>query len=367
MINESKKKDEFLWITNILAPYRLPIIQELSEHYKVTVIAMAESERNRSWPASDFSGDFDLIFVNSKVHYLFDESPLYYSLIKTYNIIKEQDPSVVYLDGYESPAYLSIIYFFRKKNRTLFLLGFRSTENSARFHSRIINRYKFQLINQFDKIVTAGKSSSLKLTNIGIESKKIWELFNPIDVNFFVDMTNRKISATPGHNFLYVGQLIPRKNLKTIIESFAKIARPEDTLRIVGNGDLYDELKRISGEKLLENNIEFLGPKMQKELVDIYAISDTIILVSLSEVWGLVVNEGLAAGLQAVVSKNMGVFELVKNMQGVFECELDVESISNAMSKARASYSGKISSPEILRYSGKKFAQILVDKIKNLH
>jgi len=136
-------------------------------------------------------------------------------------------------------------------------------------------------------------------------------------------------------------------------------------LRIVGEGNLSDELKCFS-KRLIGKKIEFLGPKTQVELVDIYAISDTMSLASLSEVWGLVINEALAAGLQAVVSKNVGVFELVKNMRGVFECDLDVESISNAMTKARENYSGKISSPEILRYSGKRFAQILVDKIKNL-
>src|SRR5262249_39635003 len=50
----------------------------------------------------------------------------------------------------------------------------------------------------------------------------------------------------------------------------------------------------------------FAGFRNQSELPALYAASDCLVLSSVSETWGLVVNEGMACDLPAVVSSGVG-------------------------------------------------------------
>ncbi|NDB75533.1 MAG: glycosyltransferase, partial [Verrucomicrobia bacterium] len=50
----------------------------------------------------------------------------------------------------------------------------------------------------------------------------------------------------------------------------------------------------------------FVGFKNQSELPPFYAAADFLVLPSVSETWGLVVNEAMACGLPAIVSETVG-------------------------------------------------------------
>ena len=52
--------------------------------------------------------------------------------------------------------------------------------------------------------------------------------------------------------------------------------------------------------------VRFEGFKNQSELPRYYAAADVLVLPSESETWGLVVNEAMASGLPAIVSKAVG-------------------------------------------------------------
>jgi glycosyltransferase involved in cell wall biosynthesis len=112
-------------------------------------------------------------------------------------------------------------------------------------------------------------------------------------------------------NFLFVGRFIAEKNLNWLIRQFNN--RPELQLTLIGFGKLENELKLIAKE-----NIHFIGAVDNENLPEYYQRADVFILPSLSETWGVVVEEALNNGTPVMVSDRVGCAkDLVNNDTGV--------------------------------------------------
>jgi glycosyltransferase involved in cell wall biosynthesis len=77
-------------------------------------------------------------------------------------------------------------------------------------------------------------------------------------------------------------------------------------LTIAGDGPLYGAIARRVAELSLTEHVYLVGRKAYDELPALYASADAFVFPSLSETWGLVVNEAMAAGLPVLVSKGIG-------------------------------------------------------------
>ncbi len=99
--------------------------------------------------------------------------------------------------------------------------------------------------------------------------------------------------------FLFVGRLIPVKNLEFLIRVFNSL--PQFELTIVGFGALESSLRSIAN-----GNIVFTGAVSNENLPAVYQRHDVFILPSKSETWGLVVEEALNNGLPVIVSNRVG-------------------------------------------------------------
>jgi glycosyltransferase involved in cell wall biosynthesis len=237
------------------------------------------------------------------------------------------------------------------------IYGYRGTQDSHRFKNFFIRRIRSSILSQADFIVTAGAASTKAVKAMGIAAEKIITLFNPVDVTWFHSFAiEHRSPATLGHRYIYVGQLIERKNIATILSSFAVIRNDGDTLTIAGDGPLAQELKNLAASLGIVASVIFAGHRNQEELAKLYATSNTFILASTNEVWGLVVNEALASGLHVVVSDKCGVAEFVKDMKGTYTCSTDQKSVQEAMRASSRDWNGYIQAPEILQFTPEKFA-----------
>src|SRR5664280_3633313 len=117
------------------------------------------------------------------------------------------------------------------------------------------------------------------------------------------------------------GQLIARKNMVEALNAFARIAEIDDTLTIVGTGTEALSLVKEAGKLGMAEHIYFVGHQDSANLRRIYSRSQTLVLPSLKEAWGLVVNEALASGMHVVSSTAAGVTGEVAHMRGVFPAE----------------------------------------------
>ena len=103
--------------------------------------------------------------------------------------------------------------------------------------------------------------------------------------------------------FLFAGKFTDEKRPQDPLFALQEV--PEAKIQYVGDGPLRRFLEMTSLKLGLANRVEFLGFKNQKELPAILANADCLILPG-NETWGLIVNEAMACGIPAIVSKACG-------------------------------------------------------------
>ncbi|HEU4508049.1 MAG TPA: glycosyltransferase family 4 protein [Pyrinomonadaceae bacterium] len=106
--------------------------------------------------------------------------------------------------------------------------------------------------------------------------------------------------------FLFSGSLIARKGVDLVAKAFVRLAREEPGIRlkIVGDGELREWL--VQTLRPVSERVEFAGFKDWDELPAEYQAADVLCVPSRYDGWGLVVPEGLAAGLPVIGTDRMG-------------------------------------------------------------
>jgi glycosyltransferase involved in cell wall biosynthesis len=100
---------------------------------------------------------------------------------------------------------------------------------------------------------------------------------------------------------LFVGRLSTEKNLEFALNALS-CSNLHYRLIIAGTGPLETELRNLYES----DDVCFLGETSPDDLAILYSSNDILILPSVSEPWGLVVNEALSYGMPALVSDKVG-------------------------------------------------------------
>lgn len=110
--------------------------------------------------------------------------------------------------------------------------------------------------------------------------------------------------------FLYSGRLSNSvKNIFSLAEAVEEMSDTHSVAMLVmGDGDDRTELQNRL-HKVLGNRAIFVGFKNQTELAKYYCAADALVLCSLRETWGLVVNEAQIFGLPVIISDSVGCRE----------------------------------------------------------
>lgn len=114
----------------------------------------------------------------------------------------------------------------------------------------------------------------------------------------------------------YVGKLVPRKGVDTLIEAMGLLSRrPAGAPHLVmaGIGDLREPLERRAGELGVADRIHWLGKLPHDEVGWAMAAGDVFVLPSLSEGLPTVVCEAMNCGLPVVATAVDGTPEIVRD------------------------------------------------------
>jgi glycosyltransferase involved in cell wall biosynthesis len=145
---------------------------------------------------------------------------------------------------------------------------------------------------------------------------------------------------------LYVGQLIERKGVKLLIGAAAELQTEGVgfTLLVVGDGPEKADLQR-QAEALGLAHIKFIPSVPTHELLAIYRSADVFVFPTLEDVWGLVVNEALWAGLPVLASIYAGCARELLPPENTFD-PLNSEQF---VAKLRQAVRGKLVPPDASR------------------
>jgi glycosyltransferase involved in cell wall biosynthesis len=138
--------------------------------------------------------------------------------------------------------------------------------------------------------------------------------------------------ATPrghtGRHFLGIGRLFPQKNFNLLIDAFARIARPDDRLMIVGEGPLREELGARAAALGIAEQVDMPG---HCDPTPWFAKADAFILSSDFEGLPAVVAEALAAGIPIVATDCTVAMRAMVEGVGRLVPVKDVAALAQAM------------------------------------
>jgi len=136
--------------------------------------------------------------------------------------------------------------------------------------------------------------------------------------------------------FLYVGDLLPRKNVVRMIlayEAYRKSADSRIKMLIVGKSMLFtSEIMDVYSRSSYREDIIFAGRLPQHELVKVMGSAKALIYVSLFEGFGLPIVEAMKAHVPVITSNVSSMPEIAADAALLVD-PLSVDSIKNAMER----------------------------------
>lgn len=161
--------------------------------------------------------------------------------------------------------------------------------------------------------------------------------------------TQRTFSDGPIRNFIYVGQFIKRKYPAVVAEALMKAFPTNDFhLTYVGKKELlYDEVHSFTDANGLQNQVIYTGQVKREEIIRYYDSADCFVMVSTSEVFGLVYLEAMARGCITIAAKNEGMDGIIETGKNGYLCEAgnaeELASIIRAINALSAAEKKQIS------------------------
>ena len=224
------------------------------------------------------------------------------------------DPTTFPIYGvYSSPgAVISILV--RILLQMKFGIWTSSTIMDRRHDSQFRHRLKKLMFKQAAVVLVPGARAEEYTRALG--ARRVVHTPNCIDVaRFHADLTEarrapvRDEQSGTSVNCLYVGRLAPEKDVERLLLALSLVessVRAALSVTIVGEGPQRHQLMDMANQLGLTDIISFVGLKIGSELAGYYHWADVLVLPSLSEPWGLVVNEAMQADVVPVVSSKVG-------------------------------------------------------------
>jgi glycosyltransferase involved in cell wall biosynthesis len=152
------------------------------------------------------------------------------------------------------------------------------------------------------------------IASLGARLEIIVQMPYSIDIGAFRGVAIRPLDSA--YRLLHSGQLIERKGVMPFLHAMARhaAAHPDRRLEIwfVGDGPLRAAIETVTLPPNL--HIQLLGHLPYNKLPDLYAQCGIQAFPTLSDEWGIVVNEAMAAGLPVLGSiHSQAVEELVRD------------------------------------------------------
>ena len=177
------------------------------------------------------------------------------------------------------------------------------------------------LLARFNGIVAVSNHTKSLAVSAGVEASKISIVYNSCDERVFFYGKDKEVERKK-HNFttndnliLFVGNLIKRKGLSSLIESLnilqSKLS--DFTGIIVGEGEDLGELKSMVDKFDLKSHVKFYGRVPEATLSELYTAADVFVLPSTSEGHSVALLEAMASGLPIVASDIEGNRESVED------------------------------------------------------
>jgi glycosyltransferase involved in cell wall biosynthesis len=209
------------------------------------------------------------------------------------------------------------------------------TEHSSLMHSNKIHKHIYAIANkayrQSSLLITVSSSLSNKIAS----NFKLNSIVLPNIVNAKVFYQNKLIKRNNENNdfvFVSVGTLNYNKGFDLLIKAFSLSKFEHNVkLKIIGSGELMQELSLNVKKIGIQNNVEFLEFLPRGQIAKVFHDSDAFVLASRGETFGLVYIEALIAGLPIIATSCGGPEDFINETNGILTPINDIEKLSESL------------------------------------
>lgn len=305
--------------TNTIAPYSSPMLRRLTAslrelHLFVSVAMEPDRSWKPNWEGLDVTVQRSFMITHAVEHKQGYNAALYKHFpYDSLFLLRKCRPDVVISAQLGFRTVQAIIYRLLNRGSRLVIWADLS-EHTERKVSRSRNLMRRLFLRFAHAVLVNGKSGARYIQSLGVPGEHIVQAPYTTDIDSFlaVPLTRDGLNA---RRLLYVGRLVESKGLDLFLPVLFEWATKHDEeiceFWIVGDGPERQRLERLQAPANVK--IKFFGDVPYADLPNFYAQAAILALPSLSDTWGLVVNEAMASGLAIFGSKySQAVEELVR-------------------------------------------------------
>lgn len=176
------------------------------------------------------------------------------------------------------------------------------------------------LIDSYDSWGFRAKPIHTKFKEMYKEPRQFFYCYSGIPKNYLADKNVHSFKK-PLSRFLFIGDLIERKNPITLLEAVPRSVDFDYNITYVGEGQEREKLEKYIVEHGLIGKVRLAGKVSRDKVTQFLDEADCFIMVSSREAFGLVYLEAMARGCIVVASKNEGFDGIIRDGVNGFLCE----------------------------------------------
>ena len=313
--------------------YLLKEFSQIDDNITIDLITSSATNEFEEEKRKDSIHIYKLPVGKKSIHYWTQKEIISYSR-QAYKYIKKLKKQGRYdlIHAFFGIPCGAIAYRFRKE--IPYIVSLRGSDVPG-FNERFSFQYIFlkPIIRRVWRNAAAVIANSQGLKELALKTDrdaKIDIIYNGVNVEDFSQRNNRE----NGDNIiiLTVARLIKRKGIDDLIGAVPAIVEEHKNikLRIIGEGNMENELKALTQKLEVSKYIDFLGYIPHAEIATYYSSSDIFVLPSKNEGMSNTVLEAMASGLPIITTDTGGTRELI-NENGIIIPSEDSDAISSAV------------------------------------
>jgi glycosyltransferase involved in cell wall biosynthesis len=351
-------------ISNNPFPYHTPILNQLNRLVDLHVVYMAKTH-----PLGSFIDDWgEQPQFSASFHWSKPLGSPHLDIRAQMSLgisrrLQRLRPDVILFSSWGPLVLEPVLWKLVARKRSV--MWAESTRFSGLLRGKISNGMRRFIVSNTDAFVANGSQAALYLGDLGVPRQRIITSCLPSPVTCCAPAKRAQPDPAGATRYLFVGRLIERKQPLQLLDAFAIVRQqlPRARLTIVGDGPLQAQVE--AGAQPFGTGVQLLGRREGTQLAEVYRQADILVVPSVREVWGLVVNEALAHGLYVIATDQVGAaFDLLDGQSGQMVPAGRVQALATAMIDAAVARSSPAApapaQPRVSTCTPEAFAQGLL-------
>jgi glycosyltransferase involved in cell wall biosynthesis len=260
--------------------------------------------------------------------------------MKFFRKLRDSKVDIMLQDELNHPSLLASnsCWFHSRKYPVISIVHhLRCSESRSRTANRLYGTVEKKYLDTNDGFIFNSQTTRESVDNLGITIKPFIIAHpgrNPQNQKISPGFIRERAERTGPINLLFVGSLIPRKELLTLLEALTYIPKKEWTLRVVGSLEtdkVYANLVLAGLKRLdLESNVRLLGAMDSGDLEKEYMNSHVLVVPSSYEGFGIVYLEAMGFGCPSLATTAGAAHEIISDgAEGFLVSPRDINTIAD--------------------------------------